>query len=40
MDHSSFLSIAGPDGRALRLLSPETTPEALAAALTRAVAGS
>lgn len=40
MDHSSFIYLAGPDGRALRFFPPETTPEALAAALHRAVAGS
>ena len=39
MDHSSFITLAGPDGRARRLFSPDTTPEALAAALSRAVAG-
>ncbi|MBX9748813.1 MAG: SCO family protein [Roseococcus sp.] len=39
MDHSSFIYLAGPDGRARHLFPPETTPEALAAALTRAVAG-
>lgn len=39
MDHSSFIYLAGPDGRALRLFSPDTTPQALADALARAVAG-
>jgi hypothetical protein len=39
MDHSSFIYFVGPDGRARRLFSPDTTPEALAAALARAVAG-
>jgi hypothetical protein len=39
MDRSSFINLAGPDGRARRLFSPDTTPEALAAALSCAVAG-
>lgn len=39
MDHSSFIYLAGPDGRARRLFSPDTTPQAIAAALARAVAG-
>jgi len=39
MDHSSFIYLAGPDGRARRLFSPDTTPQALAAVLARAVAG-
>lgn len=39
MDHSSFIYLAGPDGRASRLFSPDTSAEALAAALIRAVAG-
>ena len=39
MDPSAFIYLAGPDGRARHLFPPETTPEALAAARTRAVAG-
>lgn len=34
MDHSSFIYLVGPDGRVRSLFRPETTPEAIAAAVT------
>lgn len=34
MDHSSFIYFVGPDGRVRSLFRPETTPEAMAAAIT------
>lgn len=34
MDHSSFIYFVGPDGRVRSLFRPETTPEAIAAAVT------
>jgi protein SCO1/2 len=34
MDHSSFIYFVGPDGRVRSLFRPETTPEAIAAAIT------
>jgi len=34
MDHSSFIYFVGPDGRVRNLFRPETTPEAIAAAVT------
>ncbi len=33
MDHSSFIYFVGPDGRVRSLFRPETTPEAIAAAV-------
>lgn len=33
MDHSSFIYLVGPDGRVRALFRPETSPEALAAAV-------
>ncbi|NMJ43416.1 SCO family protein [Roseomonas sp. JC162] len=33
MDHSSFIYLVGPDGRVRSLFRPETTPEAIAAAV-------
>lgn len=33
MDHSSFIYLVGPDGRVRTMFRPETTPEALAAAV-------
>ncbi|MBR0681373.1 SCO family protein [Roseomonas eburnea] len=33
MDHSSFIYLVGPDGRVRSLFRPETTPEAMAAAV-------
>lgn len=33
MDHSGFIYLVGPDGRVRSLFRPETTPEALAAAV-------
>jgi protein SCO1/2 len=33
MDHSSFIYLVGPDGRVRSLFRPETTPEAMAAAI-------
>jgi protein SCO1/2 len=34
MDHSSFIYFVGPDGRVRSLFRPETTPEAIATAVT------
>ncbi len=34
MDHSSFIYFVGPDGRVRSLFRPETSPEAIAAAVT------
>lgn len=34
MDHSSFIYFVGPDGRVRSLFRPETSPEAIAAAIT------
>lgn len=34
MDHSSFIYFVGPDGRVRSLFRPQTTPEAIAAAVT------
>jgi cytochrome oxidase Cu insertion factor (SCO1/SenC/PrrC family) len=34
MDHSSFIYLVGPDGRVRSLFRPETSPEAIAAAVT------
>jgi protein SCO1/2 len=34
MDHSSFIYFVGPDGRVRSLFRPETSPEAMAAAIT------
>ncbi len=34
MDHSSFIYLVGPDGRVRSLFRPETTPEAIASAVT------
>ena len=33
MDHSSFIYFVGPDGRVRSLFRPNTTPEAIAAAV-------
>jgi protein SCO1/2 len=33
MDHSSFVYLVGPDSRVRSLFRPETTPEAMAAAV-------
>ncbi len=33
MDHSSFIYLVGPDSRVRAMFRPETTPEAMAAAV-------
>lgn len=40
MDHSSFIYLAGPDGRVRTLFRPGATPEQIAAAVSAQIAGS